>query len=133
MLGKLENTGAVGSRQYPIKDVQLGLERSELKPVGNEFLEIINKQLDIIREKDERITELTNIILRQNAILEVNNSQIPNESNLEEPEKLGNARWNRVKSMLERKYSKSSPVNSEVKPDYITAAENAALELNPDA
>ena len=117
-MGPIQNTGPVGSK-YPIKDTP-----PAIKPVGNEFLEIISKQLDMIKERDDRISDLTNILLRQNAIIE-NNSPIT-EDITEQKEHIGRPRWNRIQKFLEQKYSKPP---EKTKESYTTAAENAAKEL----
>lgn len=148
MIDKILNTGPVGLREMQ-KDINpktqsnnsgVRLPQEEIpklfpglpvgvvsRPpiVGQEFLDLINRQLDIIEVKDARITELTNLLIRQDNINMIQNE--PNQS-LESGELVTNKRWNRIKQQLERKYAK---VRESPKPekDYTTAAENAAQEL----
>ena len=142
MTTKVENTGPVGSigNQKPSifkSDISMKDQDNIIRPrpVGNEFLELINKQLDIIREKDERINYLTNLLLRQNSIDEVNATTLTSDDN-ERKEVGGTNRWPDVRKILERKFAKVPSPHSEFtgqnenKIDYSSAANKAQEELD---
>ena len=128
----VDNTGPIGGYNIKSSTASSIPKQMETKPVGNEFLEVINKQLEMIEVRDRRIAELTNLLFRQTSILD-SVAPLSTDEPIEMQNQVGNARWNRTKAMLERHYAKDPPKPEESIEDaaaYSKEADKAEQELN---